>query len=355
MASKSLHHDYPWIASDAPLVVTAPMMNITLAKVAVAASAAGGIGFLAGGFDLSSFGKNLAEAAEVAKQCGLPLTNNVLPIGVGFQNWGADLSLAIEVLSNHPVAVAWFFAPQHLSDLLAWTREIRAVTHKKTKIWIQVGTVAEALEVAKTSKPDVLVIQGADAGGHGLAHRAGITTLLPEVVDRLAAEGFSIPLIAAGGIIDARGAAAALVLGADGICLGTRVLACEEAVIAKGYQNEILRVHDGGVSTVGTTIYDTVRGITGWPSPYIGRGVANRSYLDAVAGMDDTENKELYEEAKQMGDGGWGPEGRMTTYAGTGVGLVHEVKPVREVIEEVRQGALEVLLSSASRYQKTSV
>ena len=322
-----------------------------MAKLAVSVSASGGIGLLAAGFDLTNLSKDLEESAELVKSTNFDRHSDTLPIGVGFQNWGADLTLALDALSRNPVAIAWFFAPKQLSDLMVWTKEIRAATSGRTKIWIQVGTVAEAVEVARTSKPDVLVVQGADSGGHGLVQRAGIMTLLPEVADTLEVEGIDLPLIAAGGIMDARGVAAAISLGADGVCLGTRFLACEEAVIAKGYQNEILRVGDGGVSTVFTKVYDTVRGTRDWPVSYNGRGVANLTYLDALSGMDDAENEALYGEAMQMGDEGWGPEGRMTTYAGTGVGLVREVKSAKEIVEELQRESLKILKERSGRYK----
>ena len=137
MASSTLHQDYPWTISDAPLVVAAPMMKITMAKLAVATSVAGGIGFLAAGFDLTSLGADLNEAADIVKHAGLPLHNDLLPIGVGFQNWGSSLDLAVEAIRKHPVSAVWFFAPKQLSDLMPWTREIRSASRNKTKIWIQ--------------------------------------------------------------------------------------------------------------------------------------------------------------------------------------------------------------------------
>lgn len=349
MADLALRRDYPWLSRGSPIVVAAPMMRITMARLSVAVSKAGGMGFLAAGFDLSDLSKNLSEAAELVKTANIPTCDGVLPIGVGFQNWGADLDTALEALGEHPVAAVWFFGPKHLSDLVSWTRRIRDASEGRTKIWVQVGSVAEALEVARTSGPDVLVIQGADSGGHGLAQRAGIMTLLPEVADCLAREGFRIPLIAAGGILDTRGAAAALSLGADGLCLGTRFLACKEAVIAGGYQKEILRAGDGGTSTVATTVYDTIRGIDGWPSCYTGRAVSNKSYRDHLAGMDKIENKGLYKEAMRQGDQGWGPDGRMTTYAGTGVGLVKEVKSAKDIVQEIQEGAVGVLQKRVSK------
>ncbi|RMZ80416.1 hypothetical protein DV737_g3043, partial [Chaetothyriales sp. CBS 132003] len=347
-----LHSSYPWLEPSKPPIVSAPMMKIAMAELALAVSRARGLGFLAAGFDLSPLAKHLAEVARL--HASKPISQapeDVLPIGVGFLNWGADIDLAVEALTKFPVAAVWFFAPAQLPDLLPWAAAIREINRGRTQIWVQVGTVAEALEVANTVKPDVLVVQGADSGGHGLVQRAGITTLLPEVSDALAEQGINMPLVAAGGIIDGRGAAAALALGADGLCLGTRFLASHEAAIAKGYKDQILRVADGGVTTVVSTVYDVVRGITGWPTSYNGRGVANRSYLDAMEGMSNEENEALYKEAIKVGDAGWGPEGRMTTYAGTGLGLVREDKAAADIVAEVRDDAVAILRRRAGVYE----
>jgi nitronate monooxygenase len=292
------------------------------------------------------------EAAELLKTSTIQSRDGRLPVGIGFQNWGSDMNLAMPVIRKHQPAAVWFFAPYQLSDLLPWAKETRAVTEGKTKIWVQVGTVAEAIEVAKTTKPDVVVVQGSDAGGHGLQQRASIISLLPEVSDAFAKAGIKIPLIAAGGISDGRGAAAALALGASGVALGTRFLTAEEATIAKGYQEEVLRVSDGGVSTVKTKLYDVVRGTYDWPPAYDGRGVANRTYRDALHGMADGENRELYKEAMKQGDEGWGPEGRLTTFAGTGIGLVNKVMPAEDIVKEVQKEVLEVLDRTAQRFRE---
>ena len=68
-------------------------------------------------------------------------------------------------------------------------------------------------------------------------------------------------------------------------------------------------------------VYDALRGIE-WPSRHNGRGIINQSYLDAQNGMVTDENKSGYQEALQTGDLGWGQSGRVTAYAGCGVGLV---------------------------------
>ena len=248
---------------------------------------------------------------------------------------------------------------------MEWTAATREAS-PGTKVWVQIGSVEEAVEVVRAVAPDVLVVQGADAGGHGLERGAGVVSLVPEVDDKVRGVcRASVPsslgttkgdgkekeddrpempvLVAAGGIADARGAAAALALGAGGVVMGTRFLATHEAEISKGYRKEVVRAEDGGQSTVRTKVYDQVRGTDGWPERYNGRGVVNRSYVDAVAGMDAEENKKLYTEEIEKGDEGWGADGRMTTYAGSAVGLVREVKPAGEVVREVREGVGGVL------------
>lgn len=350
----TLHSHYPWLTT--PILIIAPMMKITLAPLAVAGSRAGGFGFLAGGFDLTNLEADLAEASRLLQNSDEVVTaaDGVLPIGIGFQNWGCDLKLAVAAVQKYPPAAVWFFAPRRLADLLPWAKEIRAVTGGKTKVWVQVGSVAQALEVAKTTKPDVLVLQGSDAGGHGLAHSASVVSLVPEVIDALAEERLRIPLIAAGGISEGRGVAAALTLGASGVALGTRFLACKEATIAKGYQDEVVRIRDGGVSTVRTKLYDTLRGIVDWPKAYDGRGAANRSFIDAQSGMSEEENKQLYEEM-QKGDEGWGTQGRMTTYVGTGVGLVTDVQSAEEILKELSTDAMLALKKTVARYSEKHV
>ncbi|KAJ9209655.1 hypothetical protein DTO166G4_8744 [Paecilomyces variotii] len=342
MASLSaLRSAYPWVKT--PLIACAPMLRIATAPLAVAVSRAGGLGFLAAGFDLSDLEANLKHSAELLAKIDPPIDQrdkkDVLPIGVGFINWGADLTTAVAAIKRYTPCAVWFFAPASLpGDLIPWAEAIRSATNNRTKIWVQVGSVSEAVSAVESFQPDVLVIQGSDAGGHGLARSASVMALLPEVKDTLRERNQGhIPLVAAGGITDGRGLAASLALGASGVVMGTRFLASKEANISHGYQMELLRASDGGISTVRTKIYDKVRGFTSWPERYNGRGVINRTYVDAVEkGTPDEENRRLYEEEVKKGDAGWGPDGRMTTYAGTGVGLLKDILPAGEIVRNTR-------------------
>jgi nitronate monooxygenase len=207
---------------------------------------------------------------------------------------------------------------------------------------VQVGSVKEALDVVSSVHVDVLVVQGTDAGGHGLAQGAGLIALVPEVHDALSDIENKPVIIAAGGIADSRGAAAALVLGAAGVCMGTRFLAATEANVAKGYRDEVLRARDGGQSTRRTKVYDNLRG-TNWAESHNARGIVNKSYFDALGGMDEEENRRLYQEEMEKGDAGWGEQARMTAYAGSAVGLVKKVMGAGDIVKEVREGAGKLL------------
>ena len=350
-----LQHDYPWTKN--PLVIGAPMRLIALAALATEISKAGGLGFIGAGSDTANLQSILEEVKRsIADAPNLKNVKDVLPVGVGFICWAGQklLKEALPSIEKYRPAAVWLFAPREHEDLVRWSEEVRRVTQGKTKIWIQVGTVENAVEVTKSCQPDVLVVQGQDAGGHGLHKAAGIIALLPEVDDTITAlcktETIKKPaLVAAGGIMDGRGAAAALTLGASGLVLGTRYLASPEANIAEGYRQAVVEATDGGQMTERTKLYDQLRGTTDWPDEYGGRGVLNESHSDAGKGMTFEENKRLYDEAMKTGDEGWGKNARLTTYAGTGVGLVREVKGAAAIAEETREDARKILRSMSSK------
>lgn len=340
-----LQRDYPWIHT--PLVVGAPMRLIALSNLACEISNAGGLGFIGAGSDATTLEHELQQSRLSLK---VESKNDVLPVGVGFLLWAGDKLLqdTLPILERHVPAAIWLFAPEHPDQLVHWANECRRVTNNKTKIWIQIGTVSEAFQAMKTCKPEVLVVQGTDAGGHGLENCAGLITLLPEVDDTLSTCCHNLDivkpiLIAAGGIMDGRGVAAALALGAQGVVMGTRYLACPEANIAKGYQDAVLNASDGGVNTARGKLYDSLRGTTNWPAHYGGRSVLNESWHDAAKGMSFEENKRRHDEALKLGDEGWGNNARLTTYAGTGIGLVKTVRPAADITREVREDAVRVM------------
>jgi nitronate monooxygenase len=220
-------------------------------------------------------------------------------------------------------------------------------------VWLQVGSVKDAVKVAREAKPDVLVTQGSDAGGHGLAKSAGLVSLLPEVRDTLAAEGLlnDVAVVGSGGIVDGRGAAAAFAWGADGVVMGTRFLSASETVMHPNWRAEVLRAGDGGQGTVKSMLFDELRGPSIWPEGYDGRGLVNASSGDFDRGIGIDEVRRLFAEASQEEDGGFGAggKGRAAMWAGTGVGLITKEQSAAEIVEEVRDGARKALEDAKAR------
>jgi nitronate monooxygenase len=117
----------------------------------------------------------------------------------------------------------------------------------------------------------IIVAQGSEAGGHG-ASRATLP-FVPAIVDMVAATGHGVPVVAAGGIADGRGLAAALMLGADGVLMGTRLLAAKESLAAPAAKAHVAAA--SGDDTLRTAVFDIVRAYE-WPPEFSDRALINR-------------------------------------------------------------------------------
>lgn len=351
-AISQLRSVFPW--TSVPLIIGAPMRVLSGPLLAVEVSKAGGLGFIGPGThpnDLESALIHASKLVEESKPLSSKCKSDLLPIGIGFQTWAGDLATSSRILSQQrKPAVVWLFAPRYgQSELDEWASRIREIS-QGTQIWTQVASVADALAAAPNS--DVLVIQGTDAGGHSLRKGAGIVTLLPEVSDALARQGYAgIPLIAAGGIADSRGVAAAFALGAAGVAMGTRFLASKEASINAGYQKHVIEASDGGQNTVKTQFYNHLRGTMDWPEPFDARGIVNQSWRDHEESVPFEQIKNLHDEALKLNKA-WGPNGRTATYAGTAIGLVKDVKGAGKIVEEVTTG-FEIVLKATQEAVKS--
>lgn len=345
---------YKWLK--APYIIGAPMRVLAGPELAIEISAAGGLGFIGPPVKVADAAVDLANASHLARaSASLTLqshmsSSDTLPVGIGFQTWTTDLSEALNALQKNKPCAVWLFAPMRgQEELDEWTTALRKFL-PKIQVWVQVGTLREAVAaVTSSSPPDVLVVQGAEAGGHGRAQDGvGLQALFPEISDAVGQSG--IPLIAAGGIVDGRGLAAALSLGAAGAAMGTRLLAAKETRISNGYQNEVLRASDSATNTVRTHLYNHLRGTYGWPEQFAPRALINKSWTDHRDGVPFEELKVRHDEAVKSGDAGWGPEGRLATYVGAAVGLVHDIKPAASIIAETQHEAISMLTLISSLF-----
>jgi nitronate monooxygenase/enoyl-[acyl-carrier protein] reductase II len=197
-------------------IILAPMGSATSAAFAAAVSNAGGLGSIA------TLGRSTAAIMQdlnsIRNLTSRPFAVNHVPQTLDEEAFAATLDL-------HPAVIS--FALGDPGDLVNRAHDVGA------KVMLQVTTVAQAILAAERGV-DVVVAQGGEAGGCG--GEIGTFPLVPQVVDAVA----PVPVVAAGGIFDGRGLAAALLLGAVGVNLGTRFLASQEAPIEEGWRQAIL-------------------------------------------------------------------------------------------------------------------
>ncbi|HET7577735.1 MAG TPA: nitronate monooxygenase [Bacillales bacterium] len=208
-----------------------------------------------------------------------------------------------------------------------------AVKRLKEAGIVVAGTATTVREGAmlEESGVDVVVAQGGEAGGHRgtfagsfATGMVGTMTLVPQLADRV-----SVPVVAAGGIMDGRGMAAALALGAEGVQMGTAFLTCEESGTHPEHRNALLGSHDE--STVVTSAF------SGKPA----RGIRNRFITEMEPYADEFPDypihnsltKDVRGAAKQQNK----PE-YMSLWAGQGAGMSRPL-PAAELVHEVIQGA----------------
>ncbi|CAD0095968.1 unnamed protein product [Aureobasidium vineae] len=351
MPTRHLSKDYPWVSS--PPIISAPMSGFAGPALAYAVYKAGGIGFLGGLPDIEALRTALQNVTELVTGTRAPKPGHTLPIGLGALLFAQRLEDVVGLIAEfRPVAV-WLFAAYESADFARWAEEIRKVS-ANTKIWIQIGSVRGAVQLAQSCKPDVLVLQGADAGGHGGEKGAGIISLIPETLlalQRLRLSG-NMSIVAAGGIADGSGVAAALTLGADGIVMGTRFLAAEETTVHPLYRTAILETEDGGQTTVRAKLFDELAGPNIWPKAFDGRALIAQSYKDHIEGISIDEIRNFHAEAKRTDHLGFDQENRRAAiWAGTGVGLVREKAPAAEILTEVREAAKVALKRALSNLE----
>jgi len=241
-------------------VLLAPMAGVSGGALAAAVSEAGGLGLIGGGYGDADWLMREFEAAGNAR------------VGVGFITWSLArqphlLDLALD---QNPAALMLSFG--NFKPFLHRIRESRA------KLVVQVQTLDQARE-AVDAGADAIVAQGTEAGGHGGA-RATLP-FVPAVVD--IAQG--IPVIAAGGIADGRGLAAALALGAAGALCGTTFFASDESLANDNAKHAAVR--GSGDDTERSSVFDLVRGLD-WPSDWNLRTMRNaftRRWSEDMSGL----------------------------------------------------------------------
>ena len=308
-------------------IISAPMGAVAGGRLAAAVSRAGGLGLIGPGY----FGAEWIEAEFRAAEGER--------VGIGFITW--DLARAPDrldvALAHRPAAVMLSFGDAE--PFLPAIRRAGAV------VILQVQTI-EAARHAAALGADVIVAQGTEAGGHG-AQRA-LFPLLPAVVDAVA----PIPVVGAGGIADGRGVLAALALGAQGVLIGTRFAAAEEALGLDAAKARL--VSGSGDATVRTQVFDIVRDLP-WPDGFTGRAIRN-AFTERWHGREDAlraaqpDEQRRYAAAAQAGD-----LDTALVWAGEGLDLVRDVRPAAAIIAEILRDAGDGLRGLARQFGDGSV
>ena len=231
------------------------------------------------------------------------------------------------------------FRPAVISFHVGVFGELIDRAHEAGSLWIQQVIDREQAERALAAGADVIVAQGGEAGGHG--GWVGTMVLVPEVVDVAGAT----PVVAAGGIADGRGLAAALALGAQGALVGTRFLASEEMGIAAEWKQRVVEGH--ALEAVKVPHSDRVLPPYNRPGGPADPRALRTPLIDLLgedpASVDPaTAGPELLAALREVRFHEFLP------FAGQSVALVHDVLPAAQIVRELVEGA-EAALASAAR------
>lgn len=301
-------------------IISAPMAFAAGGALAAAVSRAGGLGLIGGGYGDPAWLEEQFAAAAGER------------VGVGFITWSLrkSPSLLTGVLRHRPAAVMLSFG-----DPRPFVDEIRIAGAVLICQCQNMEHVMDAVDAGA----DVVVAQGAEAGGHGALR--GTLSFVPEAADFLAQHSPATLLLAAGGIADGRGLAAAFMLGADGALVGTRFWAAKEALVSQRHHQAI--VESDGDGTLRTRVPDIARQIP-WPRGFTAR-IRRNAFTDRWHGHEDLLEKNVavegprYRQAFAEGD----PD-NTGVWFGEAAGLIAAIEPVAVIVERMVNDATHRLM-----------
>src|SRR6516165_6620376 len=271
-----------------------------------------------------------AGTAAVRELTNRPFALNFLLFDIEDDSFASALTLRPAV-----IAFAWPWPEQ---DVKPYVDRAHAAGCKVT---FMAGGVPEAVRAAKAGA-DVIIAQGTEGGGH--VGWQTTMTLVPMVVDAVA----PVPVLAAGGIADGRGLAAAIMLGAAGVLLGTRFLASRESSLHANFKQAILE--SNGHDTLLSEIPDIAAGLV-WPGA-MSRSRRNR-FIERWAGREWTlrqrraEAKAALQAARKSGD-----VEEAVLSMGQDAGLIHDIAPAAEIVSRIAEDAERILTDGVTRFIK---
>lgn len=292
-------------------IIQGGMAWVATWELASAVSNAGGLGIIGvGGADVNWVAEQIRQMKEHTDK----------PFGVNLMLMNPQADEIAKLLAKEQIPVITTGAGNPAKYMESW----KAAGAKVIPV---IASVALA-KLMERAGADAVVAEGTESGGH--IGSATTMTLVPQVVDAV-----SIPVIAAGGIADARGFAAALMLGASGVQMGTRFVAAKESIVHENYKEKVIKAKDIDSEVTGRS--------TGHPIRVL-RNKMTREYLRMEkegASLEELEKMTLGALRKAV------VEGDVMTgsvMAGQIAGLVKREDSCAEIIEEIMTGA-ETLLN----------
>jgi NAD(P)H-dependent flavin oxidoreductase YrpB (nitropropane dioxygenase family) len=280
----------------------------------------------AGGF--GAIGCHYLDAERIRVAVGAVRERTNKPFALNFLIFDIEEEPFAAALATRPAAIAfaWPRPDQDIGSYVSRAHDAGA------KVTFMAGGVPEAVRAVEAGA-DVVIAQGSEGGGH-VGWQASLA-LVPMVVDAVA----PVPVLAAGGIADGRGLAAALALGADGVLLGTRFLATTESPLHQNFKQAIL--DSDGHDTLLSEIPDLAAGRV-WPGA-MSRGRRNR-FIERWAGREwalrqnRAEAWARVQAARKAGDIDEAP-----LSMGQDAGLIHDIPPAGEIVTRMVQEAERIL------------
>jgi nitronate monooxygenase len=300
-------------------IILAPMGGVAGGKLAAAVSQAGGFGIIGGGYGDAragyggrSFMDEQFRAAGNAE------------IGVGYITWSLERfpELFDQALEHAPRAFFLSFG-----DEMIFAPRIKAAGMTLICQIQDLDGARRALDAGA----DVIVAQGTEAGGHGKSGRTTLT-LTPAVVDIAG----NVPVVAAGGLSDGRGLAAALMLGASGILVGTRFWATPEALGSDKAKQLLTTARSD--DTLRTRVFDIVRKLD-WPEGYTGRAIVNDFCRQWHGRESDLEQNLVRESDAYWTAAKAGDVSKAVVFAGEGLDLIHDIRPAADIVRVIADEA----------------
>ena len=313
-------------------IALAPMALATGGALAAACASAGALGLVGGGYgDLAWTQREYTLAADLLKNDATGQAR----LGCGFITWKLDENAeALDwVLTQKPRAIMLSFGdPRPYAARIA---------EADAQLICQVQRM-DQVPLALDAGASIIVAQGGEAGGHGANALEGRSTftLVPELADYLATHSPNTLLLAAGGIGDGRGLAAALMLGADGVLVGSRLWATQESLAAAGAKTQATQTNGDG--TARSMVFDILRR-KNWPAPYDFRAIRNTLHRqlesDIAALQTHPESARAdYDAGVKAGD-----FSRAHATVGEAVGLIADVPNAGVLIERITEQANSLL------------